>query len=139
MVATGFEDKPEKTVQVVLRPNHSQNIDLGFEAQPRNSRSLSPRARCRPHTAPSDLSIARPSSTRPVQPSPVLCTRSPTPDMILITICHAAFATYTARDKQTRFSKPNKDKRKIKRTIPDSNSNLTKLMIHHNQTKELTT
>jgi hypothetical protein len=38
-VATSFEAKPMKTVQVVLRPNHSQTIDLGFEAQPRNPRS----------------------------------------------------------------------------------------------------
>jgi hypothetical protein len=38
-VATGFEAKPAKTVRVVLRPNHSQTIDLGFEAQPRNPRS----------------------------------------------------------------------------------------------------
>jgi hypothetical protein len=38
-VATGFEAKPMKTVRVVLRPNHSQTIDLGFEAQPRNSHS----------------------------------------------------------------------------------------------------
>jgi hypothetical protein len=27
-----------KTVRVVLRPNHSQTVDLGFEAQPRNPR-----------------------------------------------------------------------------------------------------
>jgi hypothetical protein len=38
-VATGFEAKPAKTVRVVLRPNHSQTVDLGFEAQPRNPRS----------------------------------------------------------------------------------------------------
>jgi hypothetical protein len=38
-VATGFEAKPVKTIRVVLRPNHSQTIDLGFEAQPRNPRS----------------------------------------------------------------------------------------------------
>jgi hypothetical protein len=37
-VATGFEAKPMKTVRVVLRPNHSQTVNLGFEAQPRNSR-----------------------------------------------------------------------------------------------------
>jgi hypothetical protein len=36
-VATGFWAKPAKTVRVVLRPNHSQTIDLGFKAQPRNS------------------------------------------------------------------------------------------------------
>jgi hypothetical protein len=35
-VAAGFEAKPLETVQVVLRPNHSQTVDLGFEAQPRN-------------------------------------------------------------------------------------------------------
>jgi hypothetical protein len=38
-VATSFEAKPVKTVWVVLRPNHSQTVDLGFKAQPRNSRS----------------------------------------------------------------------------------------------------
>jgi hypothetical protein len=37
--ATGFEAKPAKTVRVVLRPNHSQTVDLGFKAQLRNSRS----------------------------------------------------------------------------------------------------
>jgi hypothetical protein len=31
-VTTGFEVKPAKTVRVVLRPNYSQTIDLGFEA-----------------------------------------------------------------------------------------------------------
>jgi hypothetical protein len=34
-----FEAKPAKTGWVVLRPNHSQTVDLGFEAQPRNLRS----------------------------------------------------------------------------------------------------
>jgi hypothetical protein len=38
-VATSFEAKLVKTVWVVLRLNHSQNVDLGFEAQPRNPRS----------------------------------------------------------------------------------------------------
>jgi hypothetical protein len=38
-VTIGFEAKLAKTVQVVLRPNHSQTIDLGFEAQPRNPHS----------------------------------------------------------------------------------------------------
>jgi hypothetical protein len=37
-VTTGFEAKSAKTIQVVLRPNYSQIVDLGFEAQPRNSR-----------------------------------------------------------------------------------------------------
>jgi hypothetical protein len=38
-VAAGFEAKPVKTVLLVLRPNHSQTVDLGFEAQPRNPSS----------------------------------------------------------------------------------------------------
>jgi hypothetical protein len=38
-VATSFEAKSAKTVRVVLRPNHSQTVDLGFKAQLRNSRS----------------------------------------------------------------------------------------------------
>jgi hypothetical protein len=38
-IATGFEVKPAKTVRVVLRPNHSQTVDLGFEAQLSNLRS----------------------------------------------------------------------------------------------------
>jgi hypothetical protein len=36
---TGFESKPVKTVRMVLRPNHSQTVDLSFKAQPRNPRS----------------------------------------------------------------------------------------------------
>jgi hypothetical protein len=136
---SGFEAKPLtnrrhrfwgpnrwETIRVVLRPNHSQTVDLGFKAQPRNPRSSSPCAPCRPHTMPPDLSTAQPPSTQPVRPSPVLCTRSPTPATILIAARHAAPATYTPRDKQTRFSKWNKDKRKTKQTIPDSNSNLAK-------------
>jgi hypothetical protein len=107
-VATGFEAKPAKTFRVVLRPNHSQTVDLGFKAQPRNSCSLSPCDRCRPHTVPADLSTARSLSTRPVRPSPVLCTRSPTPTMVLVATRHTAPATCTPRDKQTRFSERKK-------------------------------
>jgi hypothetical protein len=81
-------------------------------------RSSSPRSRSRPHTAPSDLSTARPLSTRPVRPSPVLCTRSPTHAMILVIARHAAPTTCTSRDKQTRFSKRNKGKRKTKGNYP---------------------
>jgi hypothetical protein len=55
---------------VVLRPNHRQTIDLGFEAQPRNPCSSSPRARCRLHTALPDLLIIRPLSTRPMSDHP---------------------------------------------------------------------
>jgi hypothetical protein len=38
-VAAGFEAKPLEIVRVVLTPNHSQTVDLGFEAQLRNPRS----------------------------------------------------------------------------------------------------
>jgi hypothetical protein len=63
IVVTGFEVKPAKTVRVVLRPNYSQTVDIGLKAQLRNPCSSSPRARCRPHTAPPGLSIIRPPST----------------------------------------------------------------------------
>jgi hypothetical protein len=115
--ATNFEDKPEETVSVilrsshwqtvivVLRQNHWQTIDLGFEAHSRNQRFSSSRAWCRPHTAPPDLSIAQPPSTRSVRPSSIICIRSPTPATILIAAHHATPATYTPRDKQMWFYK----------------------------------
>jgi hypothetical protein len=113
-VTAGFEVKQPETVRVVLRPNYLQTVDLGFETQPRNSRSSSPRAWCRPHMEPPDIFIAQPPSTRHEWSSPVLCTRSPTPVTILIAACHATPVTCTPRDKQTWFSKWNKDKRKTK-------------------------
>jgi hypothetical protein len=36
IIATDFEAKPTKTVRVLLRPNHSQTVDISFKAQPRN-------------------------------------------------------------------------------------------------------
>jgi hypothetical protein len=113
-ITTGFEAKPVKTVWVVLRQNHSQTVNLSFKAQPRNPRSYSPRARCRPHTAPPDLSTARLPSARPVRPSPIFCTRSATPITVFIVARHTVPATYTPWDMQTWFSKWNKDKRKTK-------------------------
>jgi hypothetical protein len=59
--------------------------------------------------------------------------------MILVTARHTAPATYTPRDKQTRFYKQKKEKEKQNKTILDSNSKLAKSMTHHNQTKELFT
>jgi hypothetical protein len=64
--------------------NHSQTVDLGFEAQLRNPHFSSLRAWYKSHTASPDLSIVRPPSTRPVRPSPVLYTKSPTLTMILV-------------------------------------------------------
>jgi hypothetical protein len=110
---TSFEAKVKKIITLLLRSNHWQTVpvilswqtvDLGFKAQPRNPRSSSPRARCKRHTASPDLSIVRPPNIRPVQPSPVLCTRSPTPATILIAACHATPATCTPWDKQMWFS-----------------------------------
>jgi hypothetical protein len=65
-VDADFEAKPVKTFQVVLRPNHSQTVDLGFKAQSRNPCSSSPRDKCRLHTVPPDLSTAQPPSIRSV-------------------------------------------------------------------------
>jgi hypothetical protein len=122
--ATGFETEPGENAPVVLRPNHWQTvlvvlrlnhwqtIDLGFEPQPKNPRSLSPRARCRPHTVSPDLPIIRPLITRPLRPSPFLYTMSSTPSMTLVAAHHTAPATCTSWDKQTRFSTWYKDKGK---------------------------
>jgi hypothetical protein len=38
-IAAGFDAKLLETIRVVLKPNNSQTIDLGFKAQPRNPRS----------------------------------------------------------------------------------------------------
>ncbi len=86
IVTTGFEAKSEKTVLVLLSPNHWQTIALYFEAQPRNQ---SPRARCRSYTTSPDLSIVWQLTTRPVWLSPFICTRFPT-ITFLITARHAA-------------------------------------------------
>jgi hypothetical protein len=116
---SGFEAKPLTNHRHRFwGPNRWETVDLGFEAQPRNLLSSSPHARCRSHTVPPDLSIARPPSTQPVRPSPVLCTRSPTLAMILVAARHATPATCTLWDKQTRFSKWNKDKTKTKQNYP---------------------
>jgi hypothetical protein len=53
-----------------------------------------------------------------VRPSPVLCTRSPTPATVLIAARHAAPITCTPRGEQTQFSNRNKDKRKEKQNYP---------------------
>jgi hypothetical protein len=124
---------------VVLRPNHSQTIDLNFKAQPTNLCSLSPRARCRPHMVPPDLSIAQPPSTRPVRPS-----LSATPGLLLLPrslSIHALPHLPHAHHETSKCDSPNETKLKEKenKTILDSNSNLAKSMSHHNRTKELTT
>jgi hypothetical protein len=59
--------------------------------------------------------------------------------MVLVAAHHAAPATCTPRDKQTRFSERNKDKRKAKQNYPGFEFNFARSMTHHNQTKELIT
>jgi hypothetical protein len=137
--AAGFEAKPLETVQVVLRPNHLQIVDLGFKAQPRNPRYSSPRAQCRPHTAP-------PDSRPPDHQVPDLCDHlwSSAPGLLLLprsSSLHAIPHLLPAHHETSKRDSPNETKVKEKQneTIPDSNSNLTKSMTHHNQTKELTT
>jgi hypothetical protein len=48
----------------------------------------------------------------------VICTKSPTSATVLVAARHAATASCTPRDKQTRFFKRNKDKRKTKHNYP---------------------
>jgi hypothetical protein len=47
------------------------------------------------------ISTARHPSTRPVRPSPVLCTRSPTHATVHVAARHVAPVSCTPRDKQT--------------------------------------
>jgi hypothetical protein len=58
--------------------------------------------------------------------------------MILVVARHAAPATCTSWDKESRFSERTKIKGKTNETILNSNSILAKSMTHHNQTKEPT-
>jgi hypothetical protein len=53
---------------------------------------------------PDRLATEYPTS---VWSSLIIRTKSPTPSSILVIDRHVAFATYTSRDKQTRFSTPN--------------------------------
>jgi hypothetical protein len=100
-IATSFKVKPVKTVRVVLRPNHSQNVDLGFESQPRNPTSRPPS-----HRVP-DL-CDHPRSSTQVSYSyhgPRRCTSCCT--------CHM----YITRQANTILQR-NKCKRKIKQNYP---------------------
>jgi hypothetical protein len=107
-----FWDSNRKPEPPILRPNREkpsqwfwwQPVDHGFNAQPRNLYLSSPCAWCRLHTASPDLPIVRPSSIWPVQPSPILYTRSPTPTTILVATHHTAPITCTLWDKQMWFS-----------------------------------
>jgi hypothetical protein len=79
-VATGFEAKPGETVATSFEAKSGETVDFAFEDKPRKSCSSSPCARCRLHTVSSNLSIVRPSSTRPVLD---LC-QSSAPSLLLL-------------------------------------------------------
>jgi hypothetical protein len=77
----------QETVVVILSlksPNRTYRfwgpnwvtVDLGFQAKPRNPRSLSPCAWCKSHTTSHDLPIVWPPSTRPVLDHPRSSARS---------------------------------------------------------------
>jgi hypothetical protein len=87
----GFEAQTKKLSRRFFVPNHQtaatgfeaqtgKPIDLGFVAEPRNPRSASPCAQCRPHTASPDISIVQPPSTRHVLDH----VQSSTPSLLLL-------------------------------------------------------
>jgi hypothetical protein len=78
-----------------------------------NQETRTPRRPCgqhRPHTVTPDLLIIRTPSTQPVRLSLILYTMSLIPVMILVADRYATPVTCTPRDKQTWFSKRNKDR-----------------------------
>jgi hypothetical protein len=163
-VATGFEVKPVKTVRVVLRPNHSQIVAIGFEAQtdeklsewfwgqtthkpltlvlrlnqeiraPSLHVSGADRTRCHPTSRPSGYRV------------PDLCEhlRSSAPGLLLLprsSSLHDMPHLPPAHHETSKHDSLNETKIKEKQneTVPDLNSNLAKSMTHHNQTNKLTT
>jgi hypothetical protein len=89
----------------VLRLNHWQTVDLDFKTQPRNLATV--RHAVHSVTRPLDRSTTEYSICAII---PGSLTRSPTPVTILINVRHVAPVICTPWDKQTRFSKWNKDK-----------------------------
>jgi hypothetical protein len=164
-VTTGFEAKQAKTIWVVLRPNHSQTVTIGFEAQTDEKPSewfwgqttgkpstldlrLNQETRApRFHVHGANRTRHHPTSRSPGHWVPNLCdhSRSSAPGHPLLpprsSLLHAMLHLPPAHHETSKHDSPNKTKIKEKQneTIPDSNSNLTKSMTHHNQTMELTT
>jgi hypothetical protein len=151
-IAVGFEVKPVKTVRVILRPNHSQTVTIGFEAQTDekvstlvlrlNQETRAPRL----HVHGADRTWRHPTSQSFGHRVPDLCDhpRSSASGLILLPLSsslHVMLHLPPAHHKTSKHDSPNETKIKEKQneTIPDSNSNLAKSMTHHNQTKELTT
>jgi hypothetical protein len=125
-VATHFEAKPVKTVWVVLRPNHSQTVAISFEAQIDEK--------------PSEWFLGQITH----KPSTLVLrfnreTRAPRLHVhgADLTWCHLTPAHHeTSKHDSLNEAKLKENQNE---TVPDSNSNLTKSMTHHNQTKELIT
>jgi hypothetical protein len=117
-----FEVQITKTSSPVLRSNQRKSsqwfwcqitdIDIGFEAQLRNTCFSSPRARYRPHTTSPNLSITWPPSTRRVLQSLVLFTRS-----LLLSrssSLHVMSHLPPAHHEKSKHDSPNKQKIKLK-------------------------
>jgi hypothetical protein len=153
-----------KTIRVVLRPNHSQTVAIGFEPQTdekppewfcgqTTDKSSTLVLRLNQETrAPSlyvpgtDRTRRHPTSRPPGHRVPDLCdhVRSSAPGLLLLpwsSSLHAMPHLPPAHHETSKRDSLNETKIKEKQneTIPNSNSNLAKSMTHHNQTKELTT
>jgi hypothetical protein len=93
-----------------------------------------------------DRTQRHPTSRSPGHRVPDLCDhpQSSTPGLLLLpqsSSLHVMPHLPPAHHETSKHDSPieTKVKEKQKETVPDSNSNLTKSMTHHNQTKELTT
>jgi hypothetical protein len=149
---TGFEAKPAKTIREVLRPNDSQIIVIGFEAQTDEKPStlvlrLNQETRAPSlHVPGADRTRRYPTSRLPGHRIPDLCDHpwSSAPGLLLLprsSLLHTMPYLPPAHHKTSKHDSPNETKVKEKQNkiVPDSNSNLAKSMTHHNHTKELTT
>jgi hypothetical protein len=163
-VATGFEAKLTKTIRVVLRPNHSQTVAIGFEAQTDEKSSewiwgettyklsnlvlrLNQETRAlHLHMHGTDRTQHHPTSWSPSHRVPDLCDhlRSSTPGLLFLpwsSSLHAMPHLPPTHHETSKHDSPNvtKIKSKTNETVLDSNSNLAKSMTHRNQTIELVT
>jgi hypothetical protein len=163
-VATSFEVKLVKIVRVVLRSNHSQTIAIGFESQTdeKPSEWFSGQTTHKPSTfvlrlnqeirAPhldvhgADYTRCHPTSRSPSHWVPDLCDHpwSSAPGLLFLprsSFLQVMVHLPPAHHEKSKHDSLNETKIKEKqnKTIPGLNSNLTKSMTHHNQTKKLTT
>jgi hypothetical protein len=160
-VTTGFKVKPVKTVRVVLRPNHSQNVAIGFEAQTDEKPSqwfwgqttdkqstlvlrLNQETRFPSlHMPGADRTRCHSTSRPPGHRVPDLCDHpwSSAPGLLFLP---RSSSLYTmphlppAHPETSKRDSPNETKVKERQNkiVLDSNSKLAKSMTHHNQTKE---